>query len=270
MSLIDWSLFDKSEWQSWLSGQPLANFLATLNAEYPNHVYLNSHSQGGVACAEALHLATSQVVNTYVATQAASSARAYDNTLPPDAATYYTLRTPDSQGHYWADGSPSYFTGSAGAGRWVNFYNPRDWALMGNSLLFPANPGWLWIQSSKPDHSGGYYYAAPTANVPFGYYQQNAGIDQKHDRNWPMNPLYFPADTYRIFAECAQSYSLAVGAEAGVGGTFTKGLQIDLSAAPYNFTDIHLYHDGPFVSDNMNMAPYWNQLLVSYGLKTKN
>jgi hypothetical protein len=55
---------------------------------------------------------------------------------------------------------------------------------MGGSLLQPT---WLYDQSLKPDHTGGYYYTTPTMAIPFGYYQQNAGIDHANRSNWPQS-----------------------------------------------------------------------------------
>jgi esterase/lipase superfamily enzyme len=67
--------YDNSEYQAWQSGQGLMNKLTDLNAEYPGHVYLLAHSMGNVVAGEALRLSgTSQIVKTYVASQAAISA----------------------------------------------------------------------------------------------------------------------------------------------------------------------------------------------------
>jgi hypothetical protein len=254
--------YDWSEWNAWKTGQSLETFLAnTLNSNYPGHVYLLAHSQGGVVAGEALRLAgTHQVVNTYVASQAAMSARAYDNTLPTNAAAYYTITTSDPEGYYYINGAPSYFSASAGAVTYVNFYNPQDYALMGYSLL-ASHPGWLYDQSLKPDANLKFYYETPSPTVPSGYfYYPLVG------GNYQVVPLIFPTNTYEIFAMCAQSYSLALGAQVGAGLPFSTNAQVNLSASPYNFGNKHIQHDQEFVSDNMTTAPYWHQLLFSFGL----
>jgi hypothetical protein len=262
--------FDTSEWNSWKTGRPLESFLAKLNGMYPSNVYVFAHSQGNPAMGEAMRLATNQIVNTYVATQAAVSARAYDNTLATNATGYYSLKTPDSQGNYYTTGASSYFSGSIGAGTYVNFYNPLDYALMGNSLNpLTFHPGWLEDQSLKPD--SGYGYATPSSSIPFGYYQEGIISELLINSSLPRNPLRFPTDTYQIFAMCAQSYSLALGAQqnVGVGGLpFTLNRQVNLNGDPFFFGGNHIQHDEQFAFDNMTAAPYWRQLLQSFGLQT--
>lgn len=97
---------------------------------------------GNVVVGEALRLAGANlIVNTYVASQAAVSARSYDNTVPADISIF--LVTPDSEGHYYTNGAPPYFSGISGAGNFVDFYNPQDWAL-GKWVSDQANkPGFL-------------------------------------------------------------------------------------------------------------------------------
>jgi pimeloyl-ACP methyl ester carboxylesterase len=255
--------YDWSEWNAWKTGQSLETFLAnTLNKNYPNHVYLLAHSQGNVVAGEALRLAPSRVVNTYVASQGALSARAFDNTLPTNAASYYTITTSDPQGNYYTNGAPSYFSASAGAGTYVNFFNTNDWALMGNSISLAAfHPGWLYDQSLKPDANLKFYYEAPSPTVPSGYYYYPLVAG-----NYQVVPLIFPTNTYEVFAMCAQSYSRALGAQVGVNGPFLSR-QINLSASPYNFGSTHIQHDEQFTFDNMTTSAYWQQLLVSFALK---
>jgi pimeloyl-ACP methyl ester carboxylesterase len=255
--------YDWSEWNAWKTGQSLETFLAnTLNSNYPGHVYLLAHSQGNVVAGEALRLAPSRVVNTYVASQGALSARAFDNTLPTNAASYYTITTSDPQGNYYTNGAPSYFSASAGAGTYVNFFNTNDWALMGNSISLAAfHPGWLYDQSLKPDANLKFYYEAPSPTVPSGYYYYPLVAG-----NYQVVPLIFPTNTYEVFAMCAQSYSRALGAQVGVNGPFLSR-QINLSASPYNFGSTHIQHDEQFTFDNMTTSAYWQQLLVSFALK---
>jgi hypothetical protein len=263
----DLSLYDTSEWNAWKSGQSLETFLASwLNKNYPNHVYLLAHSQGNVVASQALRLASNQLVNTYVASQAALSARAYDNTLPTNAASYYTITTSDPQGNYYTNGAPSYFSASAGAGKYVNFFNPNDYALMGDSINpFAFHPGWLEDQSLKPDKQENYYYTTPTASIPSGYYLQSSEYNRTGSPS-TIYPLYFPTNTYQIFAMCAQSYSLALGAQIGVGGTFQAGQQVNLSGSQFNFGNTHIQHDEQFVFDNMTTSAYWLKLLQSFEL----
>jgi hypothetical protein len=246
--------FDQDELTAWESGAGLKNRLVALNIQYPGNVYLLAHSLGNVVSGEALREAgASEIVNTYVASQAALSAHAYDNTIPADAATYYTPTTPDSEGHYYTNGAPPYFNGTVGAGTYVDYYNPVDWALTGSTLL---QPGWLYDQEYKPDIN--YHYQTPNTNDPSGYYQEIGYIE---------TALLFTNDTYQIFGMCVQSYSEALGAETNIGTPFSATPAINLNTAPYNFGSLHIGHSAQFRSDNMTRAVYWNQLLHSYTLK---
>ena len=223
---------------------------------------------------EALRLATNKIVNTFVATQAALSSRAYDNTVASNAAPYYStlnnyvFKTPDSEGFYYTNGSPPYFSSSIGAGKYVNFYNPVDYALMGNSLLFPFHPGWLYDQKQKPDTESGYNYTTPNGTLQFRYCFQPPGFSHQGRTiaAWPQVPLLFPDNTYEIFSMCDQSYSLALGAQVGVQGNFVTNAQINLNTT-YNVGDAANQHDAEFVSDNMTTAPYWLGLLQTFSLK---
>jgi hypothetical protein len=255
------------EQQAWNSGAGLLNLLHTLNSNYPSNVYLFAHSMGNVVVGEALRQAgTSQIVNTYVASQAAVSAHAYDNTIPTDVTNYYTPISPDSTGHYYTNASPSYFNGIAGAGTFVSFINTNDWALMGDAL---THPGWLLFQAAKLSpaeqaeinaNNIDYFYTTPSSNHPSGYYYQNG-------TNNPYRNLLFTNDTYEIFANAAQSYSLALGAQTNVAGAFTTTRQVNLFGAPYNFGGAHVGHSFQFRSDNMSTAVYWRQLLSGFQIQ---
>ena len=250
-------LFLPSEFRGWNSGVGLFNKLSNLNAQYPGKVYLFAHSLGNIVAGEALRDAGSnQIVNTYIATEAAVSARSYDNTLSEDVTNYYTPGSADSIGHYYTNTSPSYFSGSRGAGTYANFFNPVDWALMGNTI---TQPTWLLNQSFKvtPSQFNFYFYSTPSTNHPTGYYFQNG-------TNSPYRNLLFPTDTYEIFAYADESYSLALGAETNVGGSFNTTLQVNLNAAPHNFGSLHIGHSLPFRSDYERTWPYWHQLYSTF------
>lgn len=128
----NFAFYDLSEAEAWPSAVGLENLLTSLNGKYPGNVYVLAHSMGNVVAGEALRLAgTTNVVNTYVASQAAISARAYNNTVPADITnySYFVVKTPDSEGHYYTNGAPPYFNGISAANNFVDFYNNVDWAL---------------------------------------------------------------------------------------------------------------------------------------------
>jgi hypothetical protein len=241
--------YDVSESQAWNSGIGLERQLLSLNAKYPGNVYVLAHSMGNVVTGEALRLAgTNELVNTYVASQAAVSARAYDSTNVPADLTnsFLHLVTPDSEGHYYTNGMPPYFYGIGGASHFVDFYNPVDWAL----------GKWQTDQNLKPDVSSGYGYTMPSIDFPFGY---NVSTSPLTDR-----ALIFTNDTYAIFSRCVQSYSFALGAETNIANTFSIRLPVNLQATPYSFRSDHPGHSQQFRFDNMTTAIYWKQLLSSF------
>jgi hypothetical protein len=235
--------FGTSELQAWYSAQGLLNKLNDLNNQYPGHVYLAAHSLGNVVAGEALRLASNQVVNTYVAMQGAVAAHAYD----PDT-TDHTLvddsGTPNCYAHYWTNGAPCYFNATAGAGTYVNFCNPNDWALGGP---------WILFQNEKRTLYPGYTFTAPNSYSKLNYLSQDT-------------PLYFPADTYELFNCIIQARCFALGAQTSVGGVFVNN-QIELDADPYYFGTTHIYHSGEFRSDNAHRWQFWNRILIKMGLK---
>jgi hypothetical protein len=237
--------FDNSEFNAWNSGTSLLNLLGNLNTEYPRHVYLIAHSQGNIVAGEALRQAgTNQVVNTYVAMQAAVPSHAYDPTTPTRALVTLGINldsgTPDRYAQYYTNGAPCYFNSSAGAGTYVNFFNTNDWAL--DTL-------WQPDENIKPDLGYGY----DGTNFTSGFFS--------------TTDLFFPANTYEIFSFCDEARSYALGAQTGVGGTFTTSKQIELDIAPYNFLTQHKYHSGEFRSDNAQRWQFWDTTLVQMRLK---
>ena len=227
--------FDNSESNAWASATGLLNKLNDLNTEYPGQVYLMAHSLGNVVAGEALRLAgNNQVVNTYIAMQGAISAHTYD---PNTAARSFSPGTPDNYANYWTNNAPCYFSGSAGAGTYVNFFNTNDYAL--HSATF----SWEYDQNHKPDVSiayPGYHYSVSSLH-PNGYYVQYGSTSNA------FYNLNFPTNTYSIFAYCDQSRSYALGAEAGIS-TFNR--KIDLQSIwppdlhPQGSYKEHVWHMG--------------------------
>jgi hypothetical protein len=235
-----WWDYDLSEAQAWQSGAGLLNLLTSLNAEYPGQVYLTAHSLGNVVAGEALRLAgPNQLVNTYVAMQAAVDSHTYDPTRPTRAVSF---STPDRYGQYYTNGAPCYFNGVTGAATCVNFFNTNDWAL--------SAIAWQADQNSKPDWGYGY-------NGTDFYYQPFLS----------RTYLYFPQNSYTIFSFCDQAHAFAVGMQPNLGGAFTTSKQVELDIPPYGFNTAHIYHSGQFRSDNPQRWQFWNQVLVQMKLK---
>lgn len=177
----------------------------------------------------------------YVAMQAAVPARAYD-----PQATYraipFALRdgTPELYRFYPAFAPPApYFDQAAGARRYANFYNPRDWAL----------DMWLWDQDLKPVDCLGYSY---TKKRGFGQWR---GL---YPQQW-WSSLSCPADTFELFAYCVEGQCFALGTQAGVEGPFTTDDEIDLDAS-YAFGNQHKGHSAQFRSTLMDRQSFWYDL----------
>jgi hypothetical protein len=243
--------YNPGEYIAWESSVGLKNLLTNLNGNYPGKVYVLAHSMGNVVTGEALRLAGTNIfVNTYVASQAAISARAYDNAIPADITNIFTLdgysvKTPDSEGHYYTNGAPPYFTGIGGALHFVDYFNEGDWALN----------AWISDQADKPQLP--YLYVGVSSSYPSGY------IDTIPFQE--ARPLSFGTNTYEIFAMGTQSYSFALGAETNIAARF--GSSINLQEDPFNFLRTHPGHSQQFRFDNMTTAAYWQQLLSSFGIQ---
>jgi hypothetical protein len=245
--------YDNSESNAWASARGLLNKLTELNAQYPNHVYLMAHSMGNVVAGEALRLATNQVVNTFIAMEAAIPAHCYD----ASATTNSTRSVPNRYAYYWTDSSPRYFNGAVGAGAYVNFYNTNDYAL----------GYWVVNQNLKPDNGlpyPGYHYSVSSLH-PNGFYKQfGSGTNDFHNLN-------FPSDTYEIFAYAAPAWSYALGAQANVGGFAQQNL-IGVWPAdqhPGHDYSAHAWHSAQFRSDIISQWKFWDYALGQQGFDLK-
>ena len=108
---------------------------------------------GNVVASEALRrrgrYKTKPLIHSYVASQAATVAHAYDATGPETVRTDFNvlISTPESYARYWTSGVP-YFVGmtnavrkAAGIPAIFNYHNFQDYAL----------DGWRFNQDTKPD-----------------------------------------------------------------------------------------------------------------------
>jgi hypothetical protein len=242
--------FDDSESNAWASATGLVGLLADLNAQYDNSVYVFAHSHGNVVVGEALRLAgTDQLVNTYIACQAAVSAHAYD---PSTSGWESKSSTPDSFANYPTDGNPCYFNGMTGAETRADFYNSNDWALN----------IWTLDQRLKPDHGlnyPGYFWSADN-----GYYKI-AGTG-------PIHHLNFQDNTYEIFAYCVQSPCYALGATPNVNGFTMQNMPSLWPPDPFQGNDYstHPWHSAEFLFSTADQWNFWKALMDQFGLPTNN
>jgi hypothetical protein len=266
-SLANRQNYDRSEQRAWRSGAGLVSLLSDLNEfEPPNGIRLMAHSMGNIVASEALRLASVTgvglpLVQSYVASQAASVAHAYDAANP--AYVWYSgvLRTPEIYAHFQRGTNiQPYFTGMKKAvlgTNIINFNNVQDYALS-STFAWPAN------QDTKPD-SGWYcqLVATNSVNTNSGYTFWNggnrlilSGAEKYHDQ------------VYEIFAYIAQAECSALGSAENpthhVRGEI--GGAVDLNAAPFNFKANTYEHSAEFNSINMNRRSYWWQVLSTFSL----
>ncbi len=256
--------FDQSEEKAWQAGGQLRLLLSALKtAGYRVHVL--AHSQGNVVMGEALRQAgiNSALVSTYIASQAAIPAHCYDKTLPE---VDFDPDTPEIYGRYWDGGdqnlpetwpasAPSYLAPSkiqGAAGKFVNYFNPQDYALTGNGLSMLADdgsqPGWMTDQRMKPNV--GYWYS----NLVGFEEDPLAHIEPQHYK--------FPDDRFTIFSFCAEARSLALGATSA-GGVFAITPSVNLTDGSFGFRNQHVYHSAQFRSFYAARWQYWKQVLQS-------
>jgi hypothetical protein len=145
-----------------------------------------------------------------------------------------------------------------GAGKFVNYYNPQDYALTGNGLSLLADdgsqPGWMTDQRMKPN---------------LGYWYSNL-VGFEEDPLFHLEPKHFafPADRFTIFSYCAEARSLALGATS-TGGVFAtaSSLNVDLSGVTFGFGRQHIFHSAQFRSSFPLRQSYWLRLLVEIGAR---
>ena len=268
--------FDNSEFQAWKSGFGLKNMLTRLNILYSGNVYLLAHSMGNIVAGEGLRLAgTNQLVNTYVASQAAITAHAYDDSLADSLFASSSPKTPNIYNDWFAGNN------GGAAGRVISFYNTNDYAL--------AIGRWGLDQQLKPDQSittlgttynfDGYPYTglphympgSADDNFPWLHFEKNVFYTTNY---FNMSII---ADRYEVSAYAAQARSTALGATPGTLLNIQRNVNLtrlpnpriwpdDLSG--HNYTD-HFWHSAEFRGDNAQMQGYWNELLSSeaFGLK---
>jgi len=224
-----------------------------------------------LSAGEALRTGT-QLVSIYAAMQAAVPAAAYDfaapfrpiPALPSDLDLSRFNQTLAQLAPYLggliplvlADGTPElyrfycqfvppkpYFYQAAGAGLFINFFNPNDFALA----------GWEIDQDLKPATFLQYSYDAATGQ----FYQF---------RNKPNQRLLTcPADTFELFAYGVEDQCFCLGAQGGVGAIFDPSSEVSLDLA-FNFGNKHKGHSAQFRSTNIKRAAFWSTLVNRLGI----
>ena len=268
--------FDSGEYTAWLSAAPLEILLTSLHQQYSNNVYVFAHSHGNVVVGEALRKAVQdglgQIVNTYVANQAAIPVHCYDSGQP----------TPGNFFNSWRVGlyptgpeTPNIYSGwlasnSNAAPTLANFYNANDYALQRNV--------WETDEALKP-----WQNLDANAGVTYFYGYLGTKIDDVEDlfykypggtQDPPLFPLHLGdatnvRDRYEIMAFAAEARCRALGTTSINAAGFTS--QSLWTMWPTDPFDGHNYHTHPWHSaefrfTNMDQKNYWHSLLDQFHL----
>ncbi len=261
-----WQNYDRSEQRAWRAGTGLYELLADLNeVNPPLKIRVLAHSMGNIVASEGLRLAGKEfntpLVQSYIASQAASVAFAYDAMNPETRTGVFAyppfyFYTPEIHASFPRSGTNQpYFAGMKKAVQGTNifnFNNPNDYAL-NSSFAWPAN------QNLKAD--SGWACLLVGTNTTHTYWDHGTrlmldGRETTRDQ------------TFNIFAHIAQARSKALGCaedpthhvRGEIGGV------INLNLAPFNYGNKDYEHSAEFNSINMNRRTYWWQVLSSFSL----
>jgi hypothetical protein len=249
--------FDRSERRAYNSGLGLEGVLIDLNRTYPNRVRVMAHSMGNVVVSEALRLKglnpnRPPVVHSFVASQAAMAAHAYDAVNPATLETDASTDTPEVYARHPITGLP-YFTKMTNAVRFDTIRGTRNIWNYHNSIDF-ALDGWLFNQDTKPDVHWEYEKTAKEWRRKANNAEGFALLDPK-----------FTIQMYEIYAHIAEARSKALGADGATRGQV--GNAVNLNVAPFLYGDQDHEHSAQFRSVNMLRSTYWRQLLSDCGIQ---
>ena len=266
--------YDRSELKAFGSASALHGVLEKLNDSYPEQVRVFAHSMGNVVTSEALRLESESsvaprlLVHAYVASQAAVSAHAYDESTEPlpdlwpnvfDSIRYGRNRhipsVPDVYAEYPETGRPYFRDINKAAGKLVNFFNPLC------PIVF-----WVWQANQYTKYDLGWSYAPQDYRNRSGLIIQPKGFYRQ--TNIGRVRLNFPENRYEIFAHIAPSWSHSLGHQKGVGGPFTTSEEVDLSMPPFSYgSSPTVTHSAQFLSTIQRRYLYYDRLLQTFNLR---
>lgn len=244
--------YNRSENYAWRAGEGARQLLVSLNQRYPGKVHLLAHSMGNIVAGEALALNAQkygggQIVNTYVASQAAVSLHAY-NGANNDPSFQLPFQYVHPKLDYafapsnWESGTPNVHrdwlaTNRVSCVARVNFYNLHDFALQMdawgfNQIFKPSgNQGgsyryigastkawpWVgWFGGARPSPVTAFLIPSPARlglnppafrNLPGYFLFENTGIEYRR-LDWE----YRLNDMYEAMAFASESRIAPLGA----------------------------------------------------------
>jgi len=245
--------FDRSEYRAYQTGKYLAGILSALkNSPHGGRVRILAHSMGNTVVGEAIRQLPDDggYLLTYIATQPAVSAHAYDNTLPNDApflfsGINYGPDTPEVLGNYFVNNRWKMFPSGM-----FRYFNIKD----------PALKGWEKNNFLKPDNN--YHYIGNEVS----YTPPPAGTDRffKDIGNGEKDLTFnIELERYEILSRCVESRSKTLGSVSGhVSGFY----DIDLNDK-FEFGSKDYDHSRQFMSNIIREWPYWNLFMTNCMLK---
>lgn len=259
--------YNHSERRAWNSAGALLQRLTALNTRCPGKVSVLAHSMGNVVTGEALRQSSSQLVNTYIAAQAAISAHCYDNTVPNYWSGY---SHPNIQGYYPISGetpSVEYLAANnTKAGKLITYYNIEDYALgwwETNNKWKPS--GYLYLEDDF------YFYDEGDGNVDTYLPTRNGDIYrdmfyQDLESNGGTNrDLSLPADQYEIFSRILQSRSTALG-RVDPNISSIRQFRENRNLQTWGYDRYHYSHSREFLANIIDEKSFWDAIVEDAAL----
>ncbi|MBI2824023.1 MAG: alpha/beta hydrolase [Planctomycetia bacterium] len=258
--------YNPSEFVAYRSAAALENELIELMADYDTTTVI-AHSMGNFVVGEALRLwalanPTARLVDTYIAMPAAVPSGAYgNNQVQPHTEGFldYYGAFPGLAGYPTL---PLFTNNITAAGKWVNIYNPADFALNVwnvNNIARATNVQstiWPYKYSFLPNLGSGFWRFSSTAGDSSLYLTNSVG---------GLGP-----NAYEILAFFAQSRTPPLGARDM--GTGNRWQSIPLTSLGYSESmpggTARPNHSYEWHNDSQRTAPFWNQIIVSAGLSS--
>ncbi|TAL03174.1 MAG: alpha/beta hydrolase [Verrucomicrobia bacterium] len=251
---LDWSLlqtraavFNQSEIKAYKAGIGFAAYASQLQARLPNYrLHVLGHSQGNAVVSEAIKQG-GVTFDTYILSQSALPASAYDVNAPTDS---YLMAAESVPGFHTPEWQPMGYRGAYTnlPGQIVNFYNTND----------PVLAVWMLDQAvAKPNG------LAENQIHPGKFYDYDGTNGWWH--NWILSS-YLVTDPQESRAMISRSRTWPIGGTPPETGHGVISSGIDLNTR-YGFKDsFPADHSAQWVRPIQSTRPYFQQVLISCGI----
>jgi hypothetical protein len=252
-NFFDWSLlstrtsvFNQSEVKAYKAGAALKTYIDQLHARFPGYrLNLLVHSQGNAIVGEAIEQGAS--FNTYILTQGAMPASAYDVAAPTDAGLLQQEAiTPTPE---WKPmGYHGVYTNMPG--RIVNFYNTNDPVLE------------IWMTDQGPGKPDGYLdHLLHSEGIPVSYYDYD-GVDSWYNAALIIGS-HMVTDPQESRAMVSRSRTRPIGQSPPESGHGVIQSGVDLHTR-YGFNNAFpADHSAQWTWPIQTTRPYFQQVLTS-------